>query len=530
MKTSNSILITATLGLAVVCATSLAGCRCMEPAAESHVDVPTTVAQLRKLHNPPDVVVKVTRTTQRASVGACHSAVCVVLLPFLVKDALFPKKFDNVVVKRGGKETYRGEFHTDGELIQASVRQGDKLRVVRALYLKKLDRKVVVEVSRAAVDASGKVAKQQPVSILSQVDLLMAYREKIAKKKARHRTALVAEAAWALREEAVPLVLERLKAEPDEVRAEVLDKVCAAPGEPAKLLDSVVHLGGARTAMQALQGCHEELGVDGVASVKLAGNLVAGVCSGEAGPCLELVPSLRKWLARDSGHRSMLFRHLGLCKDPHRRAALALASGQAPSPAALKAAVTTAPLSTRRCVVPLLDGGKAQHRGLLVEALTASKSPAMNQQLLEALAAGKQAPGRAELDAVLGAYLGDNVSLEARGYALQVLHRIKDPALKTRALKKVRQALAKSPEKERYLLGAALVVLGQHDAARDAVKNAPGRQTIGVLFPSSPKRLRYDMYIVAYALKLAGCSGYEIRKSLGDLNRGQPVGPKLCLK
>ena len=530
MKPRNSILLTSALGLAVVCASSLAGCRCMEPAAESHVDVPTTVAQLRKLHKPPDVVVKVTRTTQRLHTGACGSPVCVVLIPFLIKDALFPKKFDNVVVKRGGKETYRGEFHTDGELIQASVRQGDKLRVVRALYLKKLDRKVVVEVSRATVDANGKVAKQQPVSIQSQVDLLKAYRDKIAKKKARRRTDLVVEAAWALRKEAVPLVLERLEAEQDEERARVLDRVCAAPGEPARLLQSVVHLGGARTAITALQGCHEELGVDGAAADKLAGHLVAGVCSGEAGPCLELVPALRKWLARDSGHRSILFRHLGLCKDPHRRAALALASEQAPSPAALRAAVTTAPLSTRRCVVPLLDGGKERHRELLVEALTASKDSAMNLELLAALAAGKQAPGRAEVDAVLGAYLGDKVSLEARGYALELLHRIKDPALKARTLKRAQQALARAPKKERYLLGAALVVLGQHDAARAAVQGSPGRKTIGVLFPGTPKRLRYEMYIVAYALKLAGCSGYEIRKSLGELNRGQPVGPKLCLK
>jgi hypothetical protein len=75
---------------------------------ETHVDVPVTLAEIKKLAHAPDTVVSVQRQEATSGGGACgHSPVCVILIPILVFDALFPKKWDEASVIKNGEQNRR---------------------------------------------------------------------------------------------------------------------------------------------------------------------------------------------------------------------------------------------------------------------------------------------------------------------------------------------------------------------------------------------------------------------------------------
>lgn len=115
------------LPLAALLALALlpAGCGGCFTKTEAHVDVPTTIEEVKKLHSPPGVEVRVERKERKGgSGGGCgHSALCIVVFPILIYGALFPEKWDQVTVTESGKITYEGRFETGGKLIEATARK-----------------------------------------------------------------------------------------------------------------------------------------------------------------------------------------------------------------------------------------------------------------------------------------------------------------------------------------------------------------------------------------------------------------------
>ena len=79
-----------------VAALLLSGCaRCESKVEfESFVKAPTTLDAVEKLDDPPDVVVKIEKkAAPKGGGGGCgHSALCIIVVPFAIADALFPEK------------------------------------------------------------------------------------------------------------------------------------------------------------------------------------------------------------------------------------------------------------------------------------------------------------------------------------------------------------------------------------------------------------------------------------------------------
>ncbi len=175
----------------------LAACCFGSPAAvESFVAVPDTVEAAQALHAPPDVVVNVARVTKESGGGACgHSPVCLVLLPIIVWQAVFPEKVDAIGITEGGTPTVTGEWETDGDLIWAERRDGSTVRAARLLNLEALDRRIVVVAATATVDAGGVTSAYTPVTVQSQVDLVGAYEKKLSTTSGTHANLLTEEVA-----------------------------------------------------------------------------------------------------------------------------------------------------------------------------------------------------------------------------------------------------------------------------------------------------------------------------------------------
>ncbi len=140
----------------------LGGCaRCASKVEfESFVSVPTELAAVGELDDPPDVVVKVEkRAAPKGGGGGCgHSPVCLIIIPFAVAEALFPEKLRIATVSEKGRETYHGVFRENGQFVQALAFVDGLWRKIALLQLPELGRNLVVEVAHSPADAEGMLA------------------------------------------------------------------------------------------------------------------------------------------------------------------------------------------------------------------------------------------------------------------------------------------------------------------------------------------------------------------------------------
>ncbi len=254
MKPTTLVAVAMTFVLSACCV------RC-SPEQKSYVDVPATLDEVKKRAKPPEVVVAVERRTRTSGGGGgCgHSAACLILVPFLLYEAAFPEKFDEVTVTENGVETFHGLYSTSGDVLSARVKTETGWRELAQLDLPELGQRAIVESAKVTTGADGKETKTM-TTIQSQVDLIAQYRATLAKKEGAKRGALLAEAATKLGGEGDAFVLERLAAadEPDESRAKVVEQSCyRAMDEGAKkagtLITAAISHPGALTAKATLE-------------------------------------------------------------------------------------------------------------------------------------------------------------------------------------------------------------------------------------------------------------------------------------
>lgn len=246
------VLVVVLVGMGVV------GCWCT-PKLESAVDVPITVEAAQKLHAPPDVIVTVERITTKPSGGAgCgHSPLCLIILPVILVEEMFPPKHDEVVIVDHGVEVYRGSFKTNGDFLQARATKDGIVRDMRQLNLKELSKRVVVEVARSPSPG----APPAPVPLSPQANLLEAYAQAMGRPGHAQCGELVVEALTWLGAEAHDFARTQLakpEAEwPDKCKASVAAHLCGTERTAAQL-DIVAAAGatsGPLTAAVVIRGC-----------------------------------------------------------------------------------------------------------------------------------------------------------------------------------------------------------------------------------------------------------------------------------
>lgn len=255
-------------------------------STEVVVDAPGTLVAVREQHAPPGVVVTVERKTRHAGGGACgHSPLCLILVPVMIFDAIFPETWDEATITRDGALTYTGTFDTDGELLQARTREDAGWVDLRRLDLDALGRSYVVAVGRAPALADGSPGESVPVTVQSQVDVVGAYRKALDGAGDGRRGDLLVEVLEWLGDEAVPLLVERLPTEAGRVQAEVFEAACvrSPPAPQARaLVDAVpaphtVALGASATCLLALDPPETARAIERLAT------LVDRACAGEDG-------------------------------------------------------------------------------------------------------------------------------------------------------------------------------------------------------------------------------------------------------
>lgn len=237
--------------LTLVVAT-LVCCACNRDGAQrrsSHVGIVTELADVKALHAPPAVIVRVIRSEASGGFRGCHAgAACLVFLPFLLWEELFAESAYEVDVTVGGEPTFTANYDSDAQLISARAWQSGGYRQIEAFHLPVLGRSLTIE--RARVQADG---VSQPTSVLAQVDLLSEYRTALLHANAQAKSALLHEAWLKLPGEADEFVAQQLSAATDESRALLVTSAChSGVPEPriAPLLASALAQGGAKTRAQ----------------------------------------------------------------------------------------------------------------------------------------------------------------------------------------------------------------------------------------------------------------------------------------
>ena len=391
-------------------------CSCgAAPTTEALVAVPSSVDEAEALHDPPAVEVVVVREARPAG-GACgHSPVCLVLLPILAWQAVFPPEVDVVDIRESGGGRVHGEYQPGGDLIWAERTDGTTLVGARLLELPALGRRLVVASGRGEVGADGVAGPLEPVGVLSQVDLHGAYEAALAAEDdADTRAELLVEAVDALHAESGPLVEAWLR-RPTEgpARARVLSRVClgARFDDADPLRADVLRWSAAATpvdiAADALVCAARTPALQPEEVDIFAGVLVDDVC---AHPTLTPLAELSDAMQQEPSLRPRAVLVAGRCTTPTRVTLLRAYLGETLPPDALQAALHDEP--ARDLLLAALRPDRPADRLALFAALDVA--PTLGP-VTEALAADPAlVPTRNEAAALLRAYFAYEPSFLGR--------------------------------------------------------------------------------------------------------------------
>jgi hypothetical protein len=494
-------------------AAAFAGCG---KKTQSAVDVPVTLAAVRALHHPPEVLVEVERKERHMGGGGCgHSALCALLIPIIAYDRVFPETWDEAKVSEGGIVSYEGRFRTSGELIEARVRKGSFVRVITVLPLDALKRRVVVEAARAHLAADGTEGPLVKTPIVPQIDLPAEYRKALAAEKdEKDRADLLVEAATWLDEESLPLLREALPGEGDVSAARILAKGCKDPGEAqgkavrAELLASLSAKPGPKTAAEGLRCA--VVGHDARAARPFAQALGALICESPSDAAAKSAAQALRDVSRSTGDfrseaelqaaKGDAASKLSLCTRVERKVLLALTAGLTVTPADLELGLASDALGDE--IVSLLFVDKPELRAAVFAALPKRK---YDSALLGALAGAQWTPDARELTLLAEVYPRTGTSLNGGGRdgaALSLFARAKgDPLRLGGARKQIEAAVSTAPVDERPRLRAALLVMGDRSQALPASRALQGMQRL----PGTSAQ-----EAIVGALRLAGCKDEEI--------------------
>lgn len=499
------------------------GCCCGgagAPEAEALIAVPATVAEARKLHDPPAITVSVTRTERPTNLGTCGSPVCLVLLPMMAWEAAFPPQVDVVDIVEVTGAKVHGEYAPDGDLLWAERTEVGWVKAARLLDLPQLGRRLVVEGARAPLAGDGKAGIYQSVSIQSQVDLIAEYSVALNSREVEQgHDALLSEAFSALRTESLPLLEEWLP-QPREAAARtlLLTRVCqegGLEGDDLTMRQAVLGMAGTWAGYpEAGDGliCAVRTPTLPVATTgAYATAVIRWACEGGSAEIAEtimgiveeepkIIPKLR--LAFDA------------CPYPDRQAILSRLIGD-PARQDVLARLVVADEGAAMLLTPTLDARVDDDRALLLLEL---ERPSLREGVLSRLKLheGWQ-PNKMEVAVLSSAYLASEFSaLDRRDQAASLLLMLsrQRPELRLNSGGKDGGYARLGRDIEKMAL---LFVLGDHSLGPDLV-NGLGHATC----PTGDSVVGIGE-LAARALTLGGCTCDEVDRLRADPNAS--IGP-----
>lgn len=485
-------------------AASLAGCggcgSCL--STESHTEVPTKLEDVKKLAHPPDVVVKVERKEDTSGGGACgHSPICIIVIPIAIYSALFPHKWDEASVVQNGKLVYLARFETNGDFIDSTQWEPTRARFFGSLVLKKLGKRLIVQIAEAPILPDGGTGEMKRVPILPQVDLVTEYEAKLAKEHdADDRADLIVEAATWLGDESLPFLEkhEKDEKEPDETRARTLEQLCEGKDKRADtVMTSARVKPGPATLLTGLRCANRASRPDDGRAFSIAA--AEYLCSAPESKDTE---SLAKSLVNDPALATVADH----CNKPALRVLLRRDAGQNVSAADLAAAMRDSG-AIPGVLGERMDLTKPDERAAIFVGIEAHPDMEGVLRKLASLEGLTLTP--AELTSLAKAYAWDGQFFDARRKALLLAlfdgaYRKKVDTAAARA--EIDRAVTAAKDSKRAVYRIGLLVLGDRQQAAAASRG------LGVHSESSRDYsvADSDEKLFGLAFHLAGCTPEEI--------------------
>lgn len=483
------------------------GCCCRFTREESYAQVPLTLAEAKKLEKDGASVTVERKTRAAGGGGACgHSPICIIFLPVLLYEAAFPEKWDEVVVKKDGVVTLVGYYETGGALIHAQHLVDGEMRETRTLELKELGKKVYVDSARLVPEPDGGV-RREVLSLSSQHDFIGDERKLLASlKEPERRARVINEARVQLEDEGLQFALERMRAadERDETKAEVVHLGCAvADSDP--LIAEAKKNAGPWTKLRLVKCLRNEEQHAMLLEVEQA------ACDPNTPKKLmeEIGPALTRELPVSS-LRGLREAHPKCPEGPHR--ALVALWLELPVPASELDALLSSDLGSL-AHAHLHTTEPVQRAAMVKLAANGTSTPVLLDKLVEA----KVVLEPTELETLAGWYLKPKgfFTTSPRAKVLKVFSFSAMAPDGTARTKLARAVFAK--EKADPLFESAMVALGDRSRMPAAVRGL--RSPVFFGFPATESDL------VAYGLKLAGCSQEEL-VAVADKKKAMPeCGP-----
>ncbi len=485
--------------IALVLVLAMSSCCCRPMKNESYAQVPLTLSEAKNLEKD-GFTVTVERQTQSASGGfACgHSALCVIVLPIVLYGALFPKQWDQVVVRKADEVTMVAEYETGGALIHAQHLVDGQMLETRKLELRSLGKKVYVDSAKLVPLPDGGT-ERVVLPLISQHDFIAEERALLAKEKdPARRAAAIIEASVQLEDEGLAFAIERLRdpKEDDQTKGHAIDDNCNEP------LVAAAEVAPGPWTRRALAKCYEPGPKADAAYRELA--QLACAPSTDA----KLLDALEPMLSKDHPE---LVNELPKCPAGPRRALLALWLGQPADVNEVEQLLTSA------------DGERAHrhlmtrepsHRAAMVKLVRDGRS---TQLLLSRLTSDKTVLEPELLASLAEVYVKPKgfFSTHPRAQILRLFdNAARAPDSKTRT-KLAREVLAKN---DGVVIDAALLTLGETQRFAAVVKGMKAPVTSGT--PAIERDL------MPFALQLVGCPVNELVE-VADGKKSTPTcGPR----
>lgn len=447
------------------------------------MNVPTELEAVKKLDDPPDVVVKIEKqAVHNGGAGGCgHSPLCIIIIPFAIADAVFPEKLRIATVSEKGHETYHGVFRENEQFVQALALKDGLWRKIALLQLQQLGRNIVVEVAHAPTDAQGQPGEFEWSSLQKQVDLLTGYRALLAAGgEPDRRASIVREMLTHLRSEALPVARERLldAGESTPVKAQALSQICDAKqpigtdSERTELLKALDAKNPDAQLSAAALACFDAKQPESAAP--FTARIIDAACAAESGDKAQaLAGKIVIWgVPRDGAQgfdesgkpiRAAVEPFVARCAAEERRLFLRFVLRYRLEPAELGKLANSQDVTTATAVISTLDNADPAQRAILLGALERADSPL--GAILNALTKNGHEPDADEAKALAGGFI---VRRDSPGSRAELLARLGRTPEDQRAPAKARlgQKLTAASGEERSALHASLVMLGdsEHEA------------------------------------------------------------------
>lgn len=526
-----------------ICLITLFACEKRKFSPVKSVPIPVTLDEVRTRYGSREFQIRINRKTiKKGGGGSCHALpVCVIVGAAHLYAGLFPKQYDEVIIRKDKHKIFFGTFSTDGNLLQGRYVQNGVFKDYGRFDLQKLERKFIIQIYEGTLTNGTEIVKRK-VSVLSQVDLLADYNNALEDEdEALRRGALIVEAMHWLGQESQSFVVKRLKdsEEPGQSRAMIVAAICRTESFPIDLINHVLPQPGAHAAAQAFH-CYLNNDKPIKQILPFISDMVGGLCRREFKverkvlfmtnvfyENTKIVDRLRKSVYQQKQDTKIILTEhirseLVKCKPEPGGTVAKYAFNMDVPPEEISDAF--ADTYARQWLLKNIDLENARSReGFYIALEKGHSRGALLKRLSLSYDSRKLETSSKELALLANLYSKGITARDYRGYQPHIMfifrHFGNDREKTSQARKLLKEAFKTSTNEEQPAVAIALFVLGESKYANEAARALTSNKSSSGMTAFGRERIRGVDRQVHFGFKLAGCSPDDIQKIRETLNK-----------